>query len=309
MSLRHILVYLLGICLFPLIISACNQGKPVPTGSPTVVEATDTPQVTLEASATPIPPSATPVPLALVINGEGITLAEYQAELSQIEASPSVTGTILAPDSTTIVMNEIIDQTLLAQTARENDYVVDQTTLETRVKALEDQLGGAQALTEWQASHGYSEEIFTQVFKRSIEAAWMRDQIINKVPETAEEVHVYQILVSTSAEAEQVYAKLQSGEDFFELAANYDPVTEGDLGWFPRGYLGEPTIDAIVFELQPDQYSEVIHTDIGYHILYLVEKDPAHDLQPDARKALQTQALQDWLKERKDQSEIQILVR
>ena len=145
--------------------------------------------------------------------------------------------------------------------------------------------------------------------KRSIGAAWMQDQIIiNEVPDTADEVHVLQILVPTKAEADEVYSSLQSGKDFLQVVSTYDPLTQGDLGWFPRGYLKQPAIEEAAFGLQPGQYSQVIQTDIGYHILYLLERDPEHQLQPDARRALQVNAVQDWLTERRKQSEIQILL-
>ena len=47
----------------------------------------------------------------------------------------------------------------------------------------------------------------------------MRDQIIAGVPETADQVHVRQILLPTAGEADEVYASLQSGTDFIELAS------------------------------------------------------------------------------------------
>jgi len=244
----------------------------------------------------------------MVVNGEGITLAEYQAEMARFEASSSITGTILAPDANTQVINELVDQTLLAQGAREKGFEVDDAALEERIGALQEQLGGPQALTDWQITHGYTEADFNKALKRSIEAAWMRDTIMADVPETAEEVHVFQILVPTSAEAEEIYTSLQSGKDFMTLAATYEPLTKGDLGWFPRGYLDDQAIEEAAFSLQSEQYSPVIHTEIGYHILYLMEKDPNHPLQPDARRALQENAIQEWVNNYKELSEIQILV-
>lgn len=308
MSVRRLLVILLGICLFPILLSACNKSSPESTSTSAVVKTSETPVISPEPSITPIPPTATPVPLAVVVNGEGIPLAEFQAEIVRFQASPSITGTILASDTNTIVLNELIDQTLLAQAAAENGYSVDDTLLQSRISALEDQLGGAQALEDWRASHGYSGEDFEGALKRSIGAAWMRDQIIAAVQETADEVHVVQILVPTSAEADQVYSALQSGKDFLEVASSYDPMTQGDLGWFPHGYLSEPAIEEAAFALQPGQYSPVIQTNTGFHILYLVERDPEHTLQPDARRALQVRALQEWISERRNQSEIQILL-
>jgi peptidyl-prolyl cis-trans isomerase C len=105
-----------------------------------------------------------------------------------------------------------------------------------------------------------------------------------------------------------VYGQLQNGADFAELAANYDPVAKGDLGWFPRGYLSEPALEEAAFSLQPGQYSNVIQTRLGYHILQVIERDPQRPLDPDARQVLQDKALQEWMSKARSQSDIQILL-
>jgi len=246
--------------------------------------------------------------LAALVNGEAITLEEFQAELSRFQEATPITGTNLASDPNTIVLNELIDQTLLAQSASLNGFSVDDDMLQSRIETLKTQLGGAQALEAWKAAHGYQAKEFEQSLKRAVAAAWMRDQIIAAVPVTADQVHVLEILLPTKAEADEVYSQLGSGADFLELAATYNPATNGDLGWFPRNYLGEPAIDDVVFALQSEQYSQVVETEVGFHIFYLVERDANHILQPDALVALQAKAVLDWLGEQRKQGEIQILL-
>jgi peptidyl-prolyl cis-trans isomerase C len=309
MSLRYPWVILVVACLLPFLFTACGEGSPTPTGSQPPVITTETPSgITPEPSLTPVPPTSTPIPLAALVNGEPITLAEFQAELARFQASSAASGTNLASDPNTIVLNDLIEQTLLAQAAVENGFIVDETLLQSRIGALEAQLGGTQALADWTIAHGYTPDDFKQALRRSIAAAWMRDQIAAAVPTTAEQVHVLQILLYNSTQADQVYALLQSGQNFPELAASYNPTTGGDLGWFPQGYLSEPSLEEAAFALQPGQYSPVIETDLGFHILYVIERDAQHPLDPDARRALQLQALQDWLTERRNQSNIQILL-
>ncbi len=302
------LVILIGACFLPILFSACSTGSPISSVAPLTKTVNATLTRTPEPTATSVPPTSTPVPLAATVNGEGITLEEYQAELDRFTSARVITGTILATDTHTIVLDELIDQTLLAQAAKENGYSVDDTLLQSKIDALQNQLGGAQALHAWETANGYTEASFTVALKRSVAAAWMRDQIINAVPQTADQVHVLQILLPTQAEADQVYASLQSGKDFQQVATAYAPETGGDLGWFPRGYLNQPAIEEAAFGLSPGQYSSVIKTDLGYHILYLLERDAQHPLQPDARRALQSIALQAWISDRRQQSEIQILL-
>jgi parvulin-like peptidyl-prolyl isomerase len=136
----------------------------------------------------------------------------------------------------------------------------------------------------------------------------MRDTIIAQVPETAEQVNARQILLYNSTEAEAAYARLEAGEAFETLAAEYDPLTKGSLGWFPRGYLNVAELDEVVFSLEPGDYSPVIQTPLGYHIVQLLERNPERPLTADARRVLQTQALSQWLQSRRGRSEIIILV-
>jgi len=280
----------------------------VTTATASGKEITDTAVSTPEPTSSPIPPTATPVPLVAIVNGEGIRWDDYQVEVAQFQATSTITGTNLATETNTVVLNELVDQTLLAQAATENGYKVDDALLQSRISTLENQLGGTQTLKDWQTKQGYTLDTFTLAMKRSIGAAWMRDHITATVPETADQVHVLQILLPTKAEADQVLSSLQSGKDFLQVASTFDPMTHGDLGWFPRGYLNDPGIEDAAFSLQPGQYSPVIQTDVGFHILYLLERDPEHPLQPDARRVLQVKSVQDWLSERRKQSDIQILL-
>jgi peptidyl-prolyl cis-trans isomerase C len=306
MSIRLLKIMLIGLCTIYL--TACNHNNPAPT-STISPEMTIEPTITSQQpTQTPLLPTPTPIPLAVLVNGEAITLDEFTGELARLSAAMPITGTILASDPGAIVLDDLINQTLLAQSASQNGFIVDETMLNSRINALETQIGGSQMLTEWITTQGYSNEDFNKALKRSIEAAWMRDEIIAAVSETADQVHVRQILLPTTGEADEVYASLQSGTDFIELASQYAPITGGDLGWFPRGYLDEPAIEDAAFALQPGQYSLVIETEIGYHILYLVERDENRSLLPAARKVLQSKALYDWISERRNQSDIQILL-
>ena len=90
------------------------------------------------------------------------------------------------------------------------------------------------------------------------------------------------------------------------MLAIYDPQTMGELGWFPRGYLVDPKLDEAAFSLQPGEYSNIVETRVGFHILQVLERDPDRLLEPDARLIFQEKALQDWIEAHRNQSEIVI---
>jgi peptidyl-prolyl cis-trans isomerase C len=296
------LAELIGMVFLVLTLAACGWSATPPrtesaTATTAPVEATRT--------ATPLPPSPTPQPLAARVNGEGVPLGLYQAELARYQAA---VGTQLATEDEQRVLDELVDQYLLVQAAAEQGFTVDQETLQRRLDRLAEAMGGEQALETWMADYGYTDESLRQELKRAIAAAWMRDRIAEDVPESAEQVHARQILLTSPEAAQEAMSRLQSGQDFETLAQEYTPLGKIDLGWFPRGYLLDPQLEEAVFDLAPDEYSEVIQTSAGYHILQVVERDSNRALPADARRALQKQALKAWIDTRRDQSEIEILL-
>jgi peptidyl-prolyl cis-trans isomerase C len=266
---------------------------------------TPEPTLTPTATLTPEPPTATPEPMALTVNGEGITVVEFDAEVQRyISAQKALGKTVVSEDATSAVLEDITAQLLLAQGARSNGFTLDDAALQARIDSLAAQIGGTGNLSQWQSDHGYSEQAFRSALRRGAESAWMRDRIIAKVPSTAEQVHVQQILLYNQDTAQSFLTQLNGGANFDELAIRADPVTRGDLGWVPRGYLLEPTIEAQAFALPVDGYSNVIATDVGFHIVRVLEHDPDRPLSPDAYLALQELALKAWIDEQRQQANI-----
>ena len=263
------------------------------------------PTVTPTTTLTPEPPTATPEPMALIVNGEGITVVEFNAEVQRYLTSQTNLGkTISAEEASEMVKEDLTAQLLLSQAAHENGFTLDEAGLEARIESLAAQVGGAEALVKWQSEHGYSEQAFRPALKRSAEAAWMRDKILAEVPSTAEQVHVQQILLYNQETAQSFFTQLNGGADFDELALRADPLTRGDLGWVPRGYLLEPKIEEAAFNLVLGEYSDVIVTDVGFHIIRILERDPQRPLSPDAYLALQELALKSWIDAQRQQASI-----
>ena len=108
---------------------------------------------------------------------------------------------------------------------------------------------------------------------------------------TPERVHARHILLSTAnkpkdeipkiqAQAEALDKQMKGGADFAELAKknSQDPGSAakgGDLGWVSRGQMVKTFEDA-VFTLKPNEISNVVTTEYGFHIIQVLEKQPAH---------------------------------
>lgn len=298
----------LSFLVFILLLAACSRKDASPTapisGASTPLPASPGTELT-SLPPSLIPASPTPPPLAARVGSQEITLAEYQAELALYRAAK---GTDLAPEDEQRVLDDLIDRALLAQAAFEQGFRVDDALLNERIQSLQDRLGSEGALNDWMKTYGYDEQVFRQALTRAVASAWMRDQLAASTPKTAEQVHARQILLYNSDQANEIYNLLKAGNDFGNLAVQYDPVTRGDLGWFPQGYLPDKQLEDAVFALQPEQFSPVIQTPAGYHILQVLERDAQHPLSPEALLILQAQAVQSWLQSQRQQAQIENLL-
>ena len=241
------------------------------------------------------------------MNGEGILLADFEEEYLRYQDSINKSGVELDPVvGKATVLENMIDVLLLAQSAREDGFLITEELFQERKNNLVAQLGDEQKLDRWIAENHYSEESFTRLYKIEIEAAFERDAILKSVPLTAEQIHAKQILVQSKALAEEIYNRLQSGADFATLAWIYDPITGGELSWFPRNYLVLKDVEDAVFLLNPGEYTPILSTDYGYQIVQVLERETDRLLTQDALFTYQRRALKDWLQDKKQSSVITI---
>ena len=260
--------------------------------------------LTPEPTAEPTPTEA---PMAANVNGEGVLLSEYEAELQRYQAAVDQLGTSYdSAIASQEVIDELVNQTLLAQAATAQGYMVDDAALQSEMDALIQTAGGAEAFQAWLAANFYTDDSFRAALKRNMAAVWMRDKIAADVPTSAEQVHARQILLDNQSEAEAVLRQLQAGTSFETLAYEYDTLTGGELGWFPRDYLLQPEVEDAAFNLEISSYSGIIATSYGFHIVEVIEKDPAHTLSADALLSMQREVFEGWLEQQRAQSSIEI---
>lgn len=261
-------------------------------------------------TATSKPPSPTPEPpLAAEVNGEPIYLSEYEQELGQYEASLEAQG--IDPESEEgqenlnqaqkWILNVMIEQKLMEQAAEKAGITVTEEDVNGEMEAMIAESGSEEAfraqLEEWGETY---EEARREVRAQLIGMA-MTERVLEGVPEETEHVHARHILVDTKEEAERLHAQLEAGADFAELAKAHsqdDSTREsgGDLGFFPRGILVATEVEEAAFALQPGQFSEVISSSMGYHIVQVIERDSNRPVSSENLRILQDRAIQEWVK-------------
>jgi parvulin-like peptidyl-prolyl isomerase len=294
------------------LLAGCNLQLPEGTSAPVDAPPSQAPDAGLTATSFQPPspdaePTLTPtaVPLALTVNGEAVTLDEYNEALQRLHLG---VPELSSEEAASRVQADFIDQILLAQAAVEAGFNLSEAEWQARLAALTSDAGGEEALNAWLAANLYSREGFEKDLRRSIAAAWMRDRIFETVPASAEQVRARQIRVTSRGEADSVLQQIQSGTGFDLMIAFYDPDGLGDLGWFPRGALFQPEIEEAAFALSVGDYSGVIETAVGYHIIQVTDYAEDRPLDPEARWALQAAALDEWLAARRAEGEIVTII-
>jgi parvulin-like peptidyl-prolyl isomerase len=252
-----------------------------------------------------------------VVNGEKITLAEYERQIALYERSMANAG----QDPTTEegqkalaeaqvwILDQMIDQVLIEQAAAEAGITVSDAEVDSTIEALKQEIGEDALMARIQNEGMTLEEMRTQLHREMV-ALEMMNYVVGQVPLRAEHVQARHILFYNEEEARQVLAQLRAGADFATFAQTYseDASTRdlgGDLGYFPRGILTSSEVEAVAFELQPGQISDVVQSGLGYHIIQVLDRKPDMEIAPENLRLLQASARSQWLEDLRAQANIQ----
>jgi len=265
-------------------------------------------------TATPVPPTATPEPLAARVNGRSILMADFEAEVRRFESAQTAAGIDLASLGAyrRQVLDSLIDLELLAQEAADQGSAIDDDQLSTRMDQMAADLGGSEAMGAWLAANQYDLAGFQRSLRRELLAQETVQRLSDSVPDQAEQVHARHILVGSQAEAESILTELSNGADFGQLAVERSldlstRVGGGDLGWFPRGILNQPAVEQAAFSLQPGEISPVVESDLGYHVIEVLEREP-RQLSENDRRQLRLAAVENWLTNRRESATMEVLI-
>jgi len=284
----------------------------------------NSPTVKVTATPTPIPPDA---PLAARVNGRPILLAEFEKNVARRQDEMAQMGINLnTPEGQTAlaemrqqILDGMIEQELINQEAARLGIEVADAELEAAVNQIIIESGGMEAFTKYLTEIArMTVEEYRAGQREGMLTQKIMEHVTRDVPTTAEQVHARHILVNTAAEANALLARLRAGADFATLAQQYskDIITSaggGDLGWFPRSGLFDAALEKAAFDLQPGQISGVVQSDLGgqtvYHIVQVIERDPARSLSDDALLTARRLAFQRWLDNLKASAKIEQLVK
>ncbi|MBN1564219.1 MAG: peptidylprolyl isomerase [Anaerolineae bacterium] len=243
---------------------------------------------------------ATEIPLAATVNGDPITMAEFERErarwLTGLDVEPATAAGLDAN-----VLQLMIDQKLIEQAATREGIVVTDEEIDAEL-ALQADLAAANDITleEIITAQLYTMDEYRAVLRGTLLAQKLSDVVANVSPYAAQ-VHSRHILVKDEATARALIQQIQGGADFAALAAQYSfdgstAQTGGDLSWVSEGDLLQKEVEDAIFALEPGQLApEPVQSSLGYHVIQVLERVEDRPLSAAALAEKRQQVFLAWL--------------
>ena len=296
-----------------LSLAACSKGTPAAaqTGSP----AAGKPAAPTAASTAPqAEPAAKPVPAVLPdvlarVNGETIGKTDLETAIKNMEQRNGPVPTEQRDRVYRGVLDQLVAYKLLIQETKTRNVAIADADIDARVAQIRQQFPNEDTFNKLlEQQHLTLDKLKADARQDMAVTKLISDEIAPKVavkPEDVqtfytknpqyfqqgERVHASHILIQAPkdadaatkakarAKADDLLKQARAGKDFAVLAKenSQDPGSAqngGDLGFFSQGQMVKPFDDA-AFSQKPGTISEVVETDFGYHIIKVIEKQPA----------------------------------
>jgi peptidyl-prolyl cis-trans isomerase SurA len=292
------------------------QGAPAAAASP--AQAAPAP-ATPKPSAGFIPPASKSAnvidSIAVVVNDDVITKNELAARIKSV--SQRMTAQNMALPDTADMQRQILERMIVEraqmQLAKEMGVRIDDLTLDRAIgRIAEQQKMTVQDLRNQIEKEGTAFTAFREEIRDEIIMQRLREhEVDNKIQISDAEIDTYlaaekaaaadqvemnlaQIMVQipnnaspeqiakAKAKADEVTRQLRTGADFAKMAASYsdsaDALKGGEIGWRSPDRL-PPVFAEALAKLKPGQYTPIIKSTTGFHILKLVGKRSAAESQ------------------------------
>ncbi|PIR75157.1 MAG: hypothetical protein CO030_05030 [Candidatus Magasanikbacteria bacterium CG_4_9_14_0_2_um_filter_42_11] len=229
------------------------------------------------------------IPIAK-IDGHAIPYTDFMMDFSSLKSFYSQQDTGAEPvsedDISQQVLSRLLINSLMSEYAKKYDVVVEQSDIDAAKAELLSQFPDEEtAAQEIQNTFGWSLQTFTDrvidpiVIEKKVSDAFTTDENVD-ADYKATQVKASHILFTIDDEhpadearatAEKVLKRIQDGEDFATLAAEFgsDGTSEtgGDLGWIDRGTT-VPEFEDVLFSMKAGElYDQIVETQFGLHIV------------------------------------------
>lgn len=252
--------------------------------------------------------------LVAKVDGEGITEEEfnidfnvfknvYEQQLGEDALTQVEDGRTLEETLKESIIEKLIVERLVAKEAKAMNIEVNQDEINKQVEEYIELIGGEEKFQEFLENNGISKEYFQgnirnetllneymEAFLSGITISEKEErEYLEKNKDSLEIINASHILVKTEEEGKEVLKRLKSGEEFAKLAEELSAdkasgAQGGNLGYFRRGSIIAEFEEA-AFALNSGEISELVKTEVGYHIIFVEDKKDSYEDLKDAINA------------------------
>jgi foldase protein PrsA len=319
MTLRRLCVGLFCIVMMVSLVSCVSAIKaPVGTGTPNPGAT-----ATAAAGATPAP-GTTPVAgdLAARVNGQPIARAAFEEQVARFEAAMVSQGQSFSGEDgkpvdqqvRTQVLESMIDQVLIEQSATVQGITITDDVLRQRIDADIQAAGGQEKFDQSLRVNNLTKAGYEAMMRSTLITDEVVRRLGTKIPETLKQYHVRQIIVATESQAKDLRKRLDKGEDFADLATKYsqDEGTRaqgGDRGYLALGYELMPAeVEKAVAGLGAGKVAGPIAANPGFYLVQVIEIQDNRQTSAEMRQGLTRDALMSWLETQRASAKIERFV-
>jgi peptidyl-prolyl cis-trans isomerase SurA len=205
------------------------------------------------------------------------------------------------------VINQFLQNASLVTKGKENSFVTDIKTINgmvnERMKSILSKFYNNPKLVErylgkrpWALRKDLEKNLKEQYLVEKVQSQFLEDvrctnkniikffeklKAANKIPTVKESFEAYELVLFPEEDPQilntmlDIRKKLDEGENFIDLIKKYSQDEEsvendGELGWFKIGELRDE-YERAALALKPGEISKIVKTDIGYHIIQLID--------------------------------------
>ncbi|MFQ5700350.1 MAG: peptidylprolyl isomerase [Acidobacteriota bacterium] len=239
------------------------------------------------------------------VNGKPLSRSSYEQTLNFLRKKIPRGDVERYISATREALDLIVNDELLYQEAQRLGLTATDEAVEKEFKRVAKESGGEARFLQRLSGQGLTvEESKRRMRKHLTIDGYVRDHITAGLTSTDEETLVYynnhleeftpelwvrvqEILVRCARDAnaelveksreraQKIQEAIRGGESFDKMAEEFsegeNAARGGDLGFIKRG-VAPPEFEAIAFSIRPGEVSDVIRSDLGFHIIRVIDR-------------------------------------
>lgn len=223
------------------------------------------------------------------------------------------------------IIEKIIMERIVEKESKTLNIEVTQAEIEEELASYITVMSGEEEFNKFLDSNNMTKEFFVDNLRKEILLEKHKESIFKDLKVTDKETEKYfkeheedlvvvkasHILVKTEEEGRVVLDRLNSGEEFSkiaeELSIDQASATQGgDLGYFAKGNM-IAEFEKAAFALNVGEVSDLVKTEVGYHVIKLEDKKDTYDaLKDDISLLLKEDKYLDKLQQLRDKEKVKI---